>query len=116
MELKVRGTQEFDAQYNELKESAKDGNGASIILLKKLKKAIDKLRWSYKTGEHISRDKIPEFYKIRYGVENLWKLNIDPNYRLIYTVRGTEVEVMSIILEYLDHKAYNRRLSYKSKR
>lgn len=116
MELKVRGSLEFEAQYGGLKASAQQGNGASEILLKKLDKAIDKLKWNYRAGEHVSRDRIPEFYKINYGVENLWKLNLDPNYRLVYTVRGTEIEVMSVILEYLDHKDYNKRFGYSSQK
>ena len=116
MNLKVRGTLEFDVQYNDLKQSARKGNGASVILLKKLDKALDKLKWNYKAGEHISKDQIPEFYKINYGVENLWKLNIDPDYRLIYTIRGTELEVISVVLEYLDHNAYNKRFNYHSQK
>ncbi len=113
MELKVTSVLEFDLQYDELKQSADNGNGASQILLKKLNKAIEKLKYNYKAGEHISRDKIPLFYKINYGVENLWKLNIDLNYRLIYTVRGTEIEVMSVLLEFFDHKTYNKKFGYK---
>ena len=113
MQLRVKGVLEFDLQYRELKESAEEGNGASQILLKKLDKAIEKLKYNFKAGEHISKDKIPKFYVIHYGVENLWKLNIDQNYRLIYTIRGTEVEVMSVLLEYFDHKEYEKRFKYK---
>ncbi len=113
MNFRVKSVPEFDLQYEELKQSAQSGNGASQILLKKLDKAIEKLKYNYKTGEHISRDKIPLFYKINYGVENLWKLNLDLNYRLIYTVRGTEIEVMSVLLEFFDHKTYNKRFGYK---
>jgi len=114
MQLTVKGTPEFDFQYAELEQSAKDGNGASQILLKKLDKAIDKLKYSYRSGEHVQRDRIPPYYLIKYGVENLWKLNIDPNYRLIYTIRGTEIEVMSVLLEFFDHKTYDKRFGYKS--
>ena len=114
MKLVVKGSPEFDLQYSELKQSAENGNGASEILLKKLDKAIEKLKYNYKAGEHISKNKIPYFYVINYGVENLWKLNIDQNYRLIYTIRGTEVEVMSVLLEFFDHKTYSKRFGYKS--
>ncbi len=113
MNLRVKGTPEFDFQYRELSQSAERGNGASQILLKKLDKAIEKLKYNYKAGRHISKDKIPEFYVIHYGVENLWKLNIDPVYRLIYTIRGTELEVMSVLLEFYDHKTYQKRFGYK---
>lgn len=109
----MRGVPEFDFQYAELKKSADSGNGASQILLKKLDKAIEKLKYNYKSGMHISKDKIPDFYKVNYGVENLWKLEVDQNYRLIYTIRGAELEVMSVILEYMNHNEYNKKFGYK---
>ncbi|MFQ5406216.1 MAG: type II toxin-antitoxin system RelE/ParE family toxin [Candidatus Micrarchaeia archaeon] len=113
MQSKVRGIPEFDLQYRELKESAESGNGASQILLKKLDKAIDKLKYNFKAGKHVPKNMLPPFYVINFGVENLWKLNIDNNYRLIYTIRGTEVEVMSVLLEFFDHNKYNKRFGYK---
>ncbi|MFH1750824.1 MAG: type II toxin-antitoxin system RelE/ParE family toxin [Candidatus Micrarchaeota archaeon] len=114
MEYKVQGTKEFDQQYQQLKQSAENGNGASQILLKKLDKAIAKLKYNFRSGEHIPRDQIPDYYTARFGVENLWKINIDPDYRLIYTIRGTEIEVMSVLLEFFDHKDYNKRFKYKT--
>jgi len=114
MNYRVRGTPEFDLQYVELKQSAESGNGASQILLKKLDKAMNKLKYDYRAGEHIAKNKIPDFYKINYGVENLWKINLDPNYRLIYSIRGTEIEVMSVLLEFMDHDHYNKRFGYKT--
>jgi len=114
MQFRVKGAPEFDMQYRELKESAESGNGASLILLKKLDKAVKKLKYNYWAGQHIPKNLIPVFYKINYGVENLWKLNLDTNYRLIYTVRGTDVEVISVLLEFFDHKVYNKRFGYKS--
>jgi len=113
MNTRVIGSPEFNSQHELLKASAENGNGASQSLLKKTDKAIAKLKTNYRAGKHVPKDRIPPFYVINYGVENLWKLNIDPNYRLIYTIRGTDVEVMSVILEYLDHKAYSKRFGYK---
>jgi mRNA-degrading endonuclease RelE of RelBE toxin-antitoxin system len=113
MNLRVIGSPEFDSQHKLLKASAEKGNGASQSLLKKIDKAISKLKTNYHAGKHVPKDRVPAFYVINYGVENLWKLNIDPDYRLIYTIRGTDIEVMSVILEYLDHKEYNKRFGYK---
>ena len=110
---KVIGAPEFNAQYDALKESAEGGNGASQILLKKLDKAIAKLKFNFRAGQHISREKIPRYYRAKYGVENLWRLEIDRNWRLVYTIRGTEVEVMSVLLEFLPHKDYNKRFGYR---
>ena len=114
MSFRVISTAEFDGQYTKLKETAEKGNGASQILLKKVDKAIGKLKENYKAGDHVPKDRIPPFYMMNYGITNLWKLNIDQDFRLIYTIRGTEVEVMSVLLEFFDHKAYNKRFGYKS--
>ncbi|MFH0713225.1 MAG: hypothetical protein V1722_01640 [Candidatus Micrarchaeota archaeon] len=113
MGFSVKGVPEFDFQYAELKRSADEGNYSSQILFKKLNKAIEKLKFNYRSGEHISKDKIPAFYVVNYGVENLWKLNLDRDYRLVYTLRGNEVEVISVLLEFFDHKAYNKRFGYR---
>ena len=75
---------------------------------------MGKLKWDYSAGMHVPKERIPQFYVINYDVKNLWKLNIDPYYRLIYTIRSNDVEVVSVVLEYLDHKAYDRRFGYKS--
>lgn len=114
MLLRVKGVPEFDLQYLQLKKSAEDGNHASHTLLKKLDKAIEKLKYNFKVGSHIPKDRIPTFYVLNHGVENLWKLNLDQNYRLIYTLRGTETEVTSVLLEFFDHKDYNKRFGYRS--
>ncbi|MBI5036178.1 hypothetical protein HZC09_02435 [Candidatus Micrarchaeota archaeon] len=112
MRLDVRSVPEFDLQYDELMESAQN-NCSSRILFKKLLKAIEKLKYDFKAGEHISKEKIPVYYKQKYGVENLWKLNLDQDYGLVYAIRGTENEVTSVLLEFFDHKEYERRFGYK---
>lgn len=109
----VIGVPEFNRQFEELEKTAKEGNGASAILLKKLRKGVDKLKNNYRAGKHIPKDRIPQHYKTKFGVTNLWKLNIDPVFRLVYTVRGTEAEVMTVILEFFDHKAYEKRFGYR---
>jgi len=60
------------------------------------------------------KERIPKEYVVKYGVENLWKLNLSSFWRMIYTVRGSKVEVISILLEVLDHKKYGRKFGYKT--
>jgi len=33
---------------------------------------------------------------------------------MIYTICGTEIEVISIVLEVLDHKDYDKKFGYKT--
>ncbi|HLD58279.1 MAG TPA: hypothetical protein VI977_01390 [archaeon] len=111
---KVIGTEDFDKEFEKLKQRAKQGEGESVQLVKLIEKGIEKLKYDYKYGDHISRKKIPAEYVEKYGVENLWKLDLSSFWRLIYTVRGTEIEVISVLLEVLDHKKYDRKFGYKT--
>ena len=62
-------------------------------------------------GIQIPKRLIPKQYK-KYSIENLWKYNLPKGWRLIYSVKGSDVVVLSIIIEWLDHKEYERRFKY----
>lgn len=111
---KVIGVKEFDCFFCELKAKANLGNGEAIVMVKLIEKGIEKLKYDFRYGEHIKKEKIPEEYVKTFGVENLWKLNLNSFWRMIYTVRGTEIEVISVVLEVLDHKDYDRKFGYKT--
>ena len=55
---------------------------------------------------------MPKIYIQKYGVNNIWKYNLPNAWRLIYTIAGNEVMIVSIILEWLSHKDYGRRFEY----
>lgn len=109
---KVIGTEEFEKEFQKIKEKAKKGESDKIKLQKQIEEGIEKLKYSYKYGKHIPKKQIPKNYKQKYGVENLWKLNISSFFRMIYTVRGSDIEVISIILEVIDHKEYDKKFGY----
>lgn len=113
--FKVASTGDFEKQFSELQESANRGDSDSALLVKLIQNGIEKLKFNYKHGDHVSREKIPVEYVEKYGVKNLWKLNLSQYWRLIYTVKGSEIEVISVLLEVLDHKGYNRKFGYKTK-
>ncbi len=100
---------------------------------KKLKEAFDKLKNSktedkqfYEMLErafedieknpsifiHIPRELIPKEYKQKYDIDNLWKYDLPNGWRLLYSLRREKVLLLAIILEWLDHKNYERRFKY----
>ena len=83
------------------------------ILLKSIKQKIEFLKVNPEYGIHIPRNRIPREYIIRYEVNNLWKVNLSGAWRMIYTLRGTNVEIISLILEILNHKDYEKRFGYR---
>ena len=76
-------------------------------------KAIRELRQNAFAGIHIPKRLIPREYVRKYGINNLWKYDMPKGWRLLYTVTSeNEVELISAILEWFDHKTYERRFKY----
>jgi hypothetical protein len=81
-------------------------------LLKIIDAGLDALKFNMFAGERIERKKYPRYYVRKYGVNNLYKFNLDSSTRLIYTLVADETGVAVVILEVLDHKKYGERFGY----
>lgn len=81
-------------------------------LHKFISRAIDDLKENPFCGTPIPKRLIPKIYIKKYGIDNLWKYNLPGAWRLIYSVVGDEVSIISIILEWLPHKKYERKFGY----
>ena len=62
-------------------------------------------------------DKIPNSYIEKYGVKNLFRVELPNYWRLIYTLTEgeTQIEIVAFVLDIFDHKDYNKRFGYKKK-
>ena len=63
-------------------------------------------------GIQIPKRLIPKDYLQKYSIRNVWKYNLPNAYRLIYSIENKQIYIISIILEWLDHKEYERRFHY----
>jgi len=64
-------------------------------------------------GIQIPKRLIPKEYYNKFSkIDNLWKYNLPNAWRLIYTVKKDQIIVLTIILEWMDHKEYERRFKY----
>lgn len=116
MAFKVRLIKDLVKWKRAVEGQLAKGNRRNERTYKLLINGINTLKRNYKAGSHLSRRKHRkafEYYNKKYGIENLWKLNVSRDWRMIYTVVGNEVEVISFILEMMDHKRYNKRFGYK---
>jgi len=78
-----------------------------------INRVIDDLKENPLVGIKIPRKQWPKEYIRKYGINNLWKYDLPHGWRLIYTIKGDAAQVVSIILEWFDHKTYNIRFGYK---
>jgi len=54
----------------------------------------------------------PKEYIQNYNITNLWKYDFPNAWRLIYTLEANEVKIVSIILNWMNHKDYDRLFRY----
>lgn len=96
---------ELEKDFNELKEDNSIKKG--II------RAIEDLKENAFAGIQIPKRLFPKEYILKYKINNLWKYDLPNGWRLIYTITAeNEVELISAILEWFDHKKYERRFKY----
>lgn len=82
-------------------------------LKKSITKAINTLKDNVFCGEPISKKLIPKEYIRKYNINNLWWYPLTKGWRLVYSVTTpTMVEIVAVIIEYFDHKEYERRFGY----
>lgn len=80
---------------------------------KQLIKAFENLEENAFCGIHIPKRLIPKEYEKRFGkITNLWKYNLPGAWRLLYSIESNQLCIISIILEWIDHKTYEKRFKY----
>jgi hypothetical protein len=81
-------------------------------LLNSIKQKIEILKANPEYGTHIQKDRIPKEYIRDYDVNNLWKVDLSGAWRMIYTIRGSEIEIISLILDIMNHRDYEKKFRY----
>ena len=81
-------------------------------LIKWIKNAFIKIEQDAFCGIQLQKRLIPNYYIEKYKVTNLWKFNLPDGWRLIYSVVNDKVIIISLILEWLEHKDYERKFKY----
>ena len=77
-----------------------------------IRKAIDRLLVDPKYGVKVPSYLWPKEYIQDYKITNLWKIDLPQGWRMMYTIRKNELELLSVILEWFDHTNYGRRHHY----
>ena len=102
-----------------VEESLQNGDQRDIMEYKLLNRAIEKLKWDFKSGQILTKKSYPSAYKeysMKYAeevkIDKLWVLKISKDWRVIYTVVGSEVEIISFILDSMNHKKYEQKFNF----
>ncbi len=112
---RVRRVRFIDGKLFDAFKQLQSGCTEEINLAGSLQRAIDCLKADSCCGIKIPRANWPKAYVQKYGVTNLWKYDLPHGWRLVYTIVGDDVEVISVILEWFGHGGYEKRFGYAKK-
>lgn len=114
--IRVILSPEAEEVYKYLNEQASDSKTEKMIL-NALNKKVEFLKSNPHYGNPISKKLIPEEYKQKYGVTNLFRVELPKFWRMLYTLTNNEneIEIIAFVLDVIDHKKYNKKFGYKER-
>ncbi len=120
-ETRVILSEEASQEYTELNsivgEEKKRGVNSSIhqTILRSIERVKEWLKNNPFKGEQVEKRKIPKDYTDKYGIDNLWRIDLADHWRLIYTLQSNDVEIISFVLNITDHRKYDKIFGYRKK-
>lgn len=86
-------------------------------ILRAIGKKIELIKTNPHYGDPISKNLIPKEYKEKYGVTNLFRVELPNFWRMLYTLTDgeTEIEIIAFVLGILDHQKYDKKFGYRGK-
>ena len=96
----------------ELKRTFESLKSEDERLYKEIEEALKTIRQNAFFGRNVKKKLIPKELIQKYGIDNLWIYNLRKDWRLLYTITNNEVEVLAIVLDWMNHKDYERLFKF----
>jgi hypothetical protein len=77
-----------------------------------INEALEALREDRCAGIPVGKNKMPRQYR-QFGIDNLYKMNLRENWRLVYTLIARNEGVCPHVIEVMAHTEYLRRFGYR---
>ncbi len=102
----------IDEKTKKAFEELSTGNIDERKIYQWLIRAFKDLEENAFSGIQIPKRLIPQEYIKNYDIHNLWKYNLPDAWRLLYSVENQEILVVTIVLDWMDHKSYEKKFNY----
>jgi hypothetical protein len=114
--VRVILSEEAEKVYSYLNKEAAVSKVEKTILTS-LNKKIKLIKQNPHIGNPVSKKLIPNEFKKKYGLTNLFRIELPNYWRMLYTLTNDdgEIEIIAFIIEVVDHKIYNKKFKYKNK-
>ena len=76
---------------------------------------VELIRLNPHYGEPIAKRLIPREYVAKYGITNLFRVELPHFWRMLYTLTAGEmkIEIIAFVLGISDHREYDREFGYR---
>lgn len=100
--------------YNSLMNKAQQSKQEEIIFNAFLQK-VELIKENIHYGQPIAKKLIPAEYKTRYGIVNLFRVELPNFWRMLYTLTAgsSGIEIIVLVLDIIDHRKYDKKFGYK---
>ena len=114
--VRIKLSLEAEEVYKHLNEQAPNSKTERMIL-KAINQKVELIKTNPHYGNPIGKDRIPEEYKQKYSVTNLFRVELPAFWRMLYTLTDgeSEIEIIAFVLDIIDHKEYDKKFGYKGK-
>lgn len=75
---------------------------------------LDAIGQDWQIGEKIPKNLFPRSYNEKWGINNLYKSDLGPDWRMTYTLLFDAGGIGVVVLDILSHKDYDRLFGYKT--
>jgi Txe/YoeB family toxin of Txe-Axe toxin-antitoxin module len=118
-EVIVKLADEADKVYQELNkivgEEKLKGIDSSFhqTLLRSINRVRDLLKQNPFAGDQVPKRQMPPKYIQKFDVDNVWRIELADRWRLVYTITGNQIEIITFVMDIFDHKDYDKVFGYK---
>ena len=102
--------------YNYLNEHASHSKHEQTFL-NAVNKKIELVKTNPHYGDAIAKKRIPNEYRVKYGADNLFRVELPNYWRMLYMLSEGEsqIEIVAFVLDIIDHKNYDKKFGYRSR-
>ncbi len=111
--LRDQARTEYEELMRIVEEQKRKGrtNSDEMRLLKSIDKKVALLKYNPVYGQSVPKALIPKFL----DVDNLFRVELVNYWRMLYTLKTNEVEIINFVLYIIDHPTYDKLFGYKDK-
>ncbi len=86
-------------------------------ILKAIGKKVELIKANPHYGNPVAKKLIPEDYKHKYGINNLFRVELPNRWRMLYSLTDSEtkIEIIAFVLDIINHPVYNKKFGYKKR-